>query len=586
MNIERHQNDMEKSVKHLSEDLKTENSLLELFFKWETAIPDNIFLRQPIGSTWKNYTWRQAGKDMRCIAGALKNQGLKKGDHIAILSANCAEWIICDLAIMFGGFVSIPLYSNVNAETMKVILNHSGSRFMFIGKLLPKDWNALRDSIPISLEAVTMKGYEKDGIHSWGNFINSSVETEMASPSPDDVLTIIYTSGTTGTPKGVVHTNKSIINAVRVASDEVMLNRKGNRFISYLPLSHAAERGLIEAGAIYCGGTISFVESLDSFMKNLQDTAPTHFFGVPRIWEKIRSQIQKKLPEKRLDLLLRLPIVSNFIKNKIKKSLGLNKAIVILSGAAPVSPELIIWYQKLGIPIREAYGLTEDFNVLSINPRDDIRGGTAGKLFPNQHIIIDHETQEIKQKCDWLMAGYYDDPDLTSQTIVNGYLQTGDMGRISEDGFLTITGRVKDIFKTSKGEYITPRPIESKFLTLDVVDQACVMGSRFSQPFIAIVLSEKGKNTQKVKVESQLNSILNNYNEYVMDYQKLKKAIIVKEEWTNDNCLLTPTLKMKRNALSDKYESALEMIYHNESSVCWEQNYQVHYVTEKVSSSH
>jgi long-chain acyl-CoA synthetase len=550
--------------------MKTCNTIAEMFLKWETATPDNIFLRQPVGSAWTNYTWKQVGEAIRDIAGAMQKQGLKKGDRIAILSANCAEWIICDLAILYGGRISVPLYANVNAETMRVILEHSECRLMFIGKLLPRDWDALKDEIPTSVRTVTMKGYDKEGITPWEEFMYSSQKAEMVPASPDDIITIVYTSGTTGTPKGVVHTNRSIINAATIAAEEVKLYRTGNRFVSYLPLSHAAERGLVETGALYCGGTISFVESLDTFNKNVRDTSPTHFFGVPRVWEKFRTQIRNKFPDKKMDMLLKIPVVSSLLKWKLKTALGLQKAIVILSGAAPVSPDLILWFKRLDINIREAYGLTENFNVLSMNPENDIRPGTTGKAFPNQHILIDPETQEIRQKCDWLMAGYYKDPELTSQTIVNGYLHTGDMGKIDDDGFIIITGRVKDIFKTSKGEYITPRPIELKFLALDLVDQACVMGLKYPQPFITIVLSQKGKNIKKDNVTSRLNSILEGYNQVVMGYQKLKKVIIVQDEWTSENNLLTPTLKMKRNALSEKYESALEMIYHDGMSVCWE----------------
>ena len=545
-------------------------TILDYFLKWEKEKPEDTFLKQPSGNNWVNYTWRQVGEEARKIVGALQEQGFVRGDRIALLSSNCAQWIISDLALMMGGYISVPMYANVSANAMQKILTDSGARFLFIGKLLPKDWHNLSQAIPESVQTATLDGYDKEGIKPWATFISSSAAPTLLSPKAEDVFTIIYTSGTTGDPKGVVHTFGSVLNAVQVASDAFMLNRSGNRFISYLPLSHAAERGLIESGGIYCGGTIAFIESIDSFAATLQTIQPTHFFGVPRIWEKFQAKILEKLPQGKLSLLLKIPIIAGIIRAKIKKSLGLNKADLVVTGAAPIAPELILWFQKLGIFICEAYGLSEDFSVLSMNTKDKLRMGTVGKLFDKQEVAIDPETHEIRQRCGWLMQGYYNNPELSAKTIVNGFLYTGDMGHLSADGFLTITGRVKDIFKTTKGEYISPSALEMKFTGLDIVDQACVMGSQYPQPFVLIVLSETGKTMDKSEVETQLQAILDLVNRDVMEYQKLKKVIIVKEEWTNDNDLLTPTLKMKRNVLSQKYESALKPVYEKKELVSWE----------------
>jgi long-subunit acyl-CoA synthetase (AMP-forming) len=304
---------------------------------------------------------------------------------------------------MMGGFISVPLYANVNANAMQKILQNAGVRFLFLGKLLPKDWNNLKPAIPESVKTATLDGYAKEGVQTWQEFLGTATEPTLVTPASEDVVTIIYTSGTTGDPKGVVHTFGSIMNAVKVASNAFLLNRKGNRFISYLPLSHAAERGLIESGGIYCGGTIAFVESPDTFAENLQTVAPTHFFGVPRIWEKFQAKILEKIPQPSLNLLLKIPVVAGIIRSKIKKSLGLHQAELFVSGAAPIAPEVLRWFQKLGIFICEAYGLSEDFSVLSISPKDDIRIGTVGKLFDNQEVYLDPDTHEIRQKCNWLM---------------------------------------------------------------------------------------------------------------------------------------------------------------------------------------
>jgi long-chain acyl-CoA synthetase len=545
------------------------NGVLDYFLTWEKSSPDAIFLRQPVGKVWREYSWKDVGIKARRIAASLNKLGISKGDRVAILSQNCAEWIICDIGMMMGGYISVPLYANVNATTMCDILEHSESKVLFVGKLLEKDWEAIRKAIPEGVRAVAMDGYAKDALTSWDDFLISEIG-EPINPNLEDTLTIIYTSGTTGTPKGVMHTNASIINALEIAANEVLLNQHGNRFISYLPLSHAAERGLVECGALYSGGSISFVESQETFSDNIKQTLPTHFFGVPRIWEKFQGKILEALPQQKLNALLTFPIVSGLIRSKIKKALGLQKASVIISGAAPIAPALMSWFAKLGITIREAYGMTENFNVCTINPKDNIKIGSVGKLFQNQEVKIEPHTQEVLQRCAWLMKGYYKDPELTAATISDGFLHTGDMGRFSSDGFLTLTGRVKDIFKTSKGEYIVPAKIEMEFLALPFVDQACALGTRYPQPFVIVVLSVQSKSMNKAELDFQLQTTLELYNASCMEYQKLKKVIVVKDEWTPDNGMLTPTLKMKRNALCKRYEQDLEIFYNNEDLVAWE----------------
>jgi long-subunit acyl-CoA synthetase (AMP-forming) len=276
------------------------------------------------------------------------------------------------------------------------------------------------------------------------------------------------------------------------------------------------------------------------------------------------------VPQKKLNMLLAIPIASYLIKSKIKKSLGLDKADVMLTGAAPMSPELMLWFQKIGVPIREAYGMSENFNVCAMNPKNQIRIGSVGKLFDNQEVVIDPETQEIKQRCGWVMKGYYKDLEQTAITLRDGFLHTGDMGELSSDGFLKLTGRVKDIFKTTKGVYIAPGKIELQFLSLPAIDQACVLGMKYPQPFVVAVLSEMGRVMKKEELTDLLESMLMAYNQNCMEYQKLNKVIIVKDEWTIDNGLLTPTFKMKRNSLAAKYEAAFGTIYNLDEKVCWE----------------
>lgn len=547
-------------------------TILDHFLKNERDKADETFLSQPENESWKNYSWKQSGSKARRLLAALKNAGYKKGDRISILSTNCAEWIISDLALMMGGYISVPLYANTDASSMVKILKDSGCRLIITGKLKTKDWLTQKEAIPDDVQVISMDGYEREGILSFREFCKNCTTAEIEKIEPESTMTIIYTSGTTGDPKGVVHTFGSIIKAVEIAAEEVGLNRPGNKFISYLPLSHAAERGLIECGCIYCGGCIGFVESLESFSHNIREFQPTHFFGVPRIWEKFQSKILEKASQRKLDTLLKLPVLRGFIRKKIKTSLGLSNADIILSGAAPLAPDIINWFANLDIQIREAYGMSENFNVISMNPKDQIKVGSVGRLFPEQQVVIDPETKEIRQKCEWLMKGYFKNQKLTEETIVNGFLNTGDMGELSDDGYLTITGRVKDIFKTTKGEYISPAMLETPFTEMKIVEQACVMGTLYPQPFVLVSLSKLADRLSKKEVTNRLESVLEKLNHGLMEYQRLRKVIISQDQWTVENRLLTPTLKIKRCLLSEKYENALKDIYRNNESVSWEGN--------------
>jgi long-chain acyl-CoA synthetase len=550
--------------------------ILDYFLKWEKSTPDAVFLRQPIGHTWKEYSWKEAGHEARKLVSLLRQLNVAQGSKVGLWSGNCAEWIITDLALMMGGYVSVPIYANVNADSLRSILLHSDSTLLIIGKIEGNVRKQLSAAIPDTIRILDMPGYPSNEMPGESPLMESDqVPIQIYSPSLDDLQTIIYTSGTTGTPKGVMHTYSTIIHAVHTAVEVLKLNKPGNRLLSYLPLSHAAERGLVEFGVIYCGGSISFVESVEQFSATIREVKPTHFLGVPRVWQKFKEGILQKISQQKINLLLHIPIVSGWLKKKIRSSLGLGECQVMLSGAAPITVELLTWFQRIGIPIQEAYGLSEDFNVCSITPAEDIRIGMTGKIFPNQEVIILPDTHEIIQRSAWIMKGYYKDPELTAKTIQNGYFYTGDMGEIV-DGYLKITGRVKDIFKTAKGEYIAPFPIESVFLALEEVDQACVLGSRYPQPFILVVLSAYGKSLDKEIVEEKLAHALMACNENSMGYQRLKKVIIVRDEWTTENNMLTLTMKMKRNAVAERYEEKLEPMYSSDVIIDWENIYPVH----------
>ncbi len=545
--------------------------MISYFYKWEKAIPNRVFLRQPKNGKWTEYTWHQTGDQVRRMATALQSL-VPKGSNIGIVSKNTAHWIMSDLAIMMSGNVSVPFYPTLQANQLREVLTHSGCKVLFVGKL--DDWESMKDGIPEDVTVITYPESPAEGI---GNFLKwdtliaqHAAMKEDFTPNLDDLYTIIYTSGTTGTPKGVMHTFYTGAVTLEMASSILKVNSNDDKFFSYLPLCHIAERAIVESASLYAGGSISFVESLDTFAANLAEVEPTHFLAVPRIWTRFQLGILSKLPQKKLDTYLKIPIFSGMVKNKIKKGLGLSKAKILLTGAAPMPSSLIEWFKKLGIVIQEAYGMTENGGCCTLMPKDKMKMGTVGRLYPGAQVKIDAETGEVCMKSEWVMTGYYKDPEKTGEVLIDGWLHTGDMGELDNEGFLKITGRVKDTFKTAKAEYIVPAPIEFGFAQNNNIEQVCVVGRSLPQPVALVVLSELGKALSKEEVNKSLEATLKELNPTLINYERIQKIIISKEPWTVENNLLTPTLKIKRNVVEEVYGKNLEKWYEMKEVVIWE----------------
>ncbi len=524
-------------------------SPLEMLYKWEKEKPDEIYLSQPIDGIWHNWTWRDVGIEVRKMAAYLKSLQLPEGSKIALLSKNCAHWMMTDLAIMMSGNISVPLYPNLNPETLSKILHHSESKLLFIGKL--DNFNEMRPGIPSDMECISFPFYSE-------NFPIWDKLTENINPlnqdiirDPNDLATIIYTSGTTGDPKGVMH---KFYNFSFATSNAVsFLHLEQEVFFSYLPLCHIAERLLVQMGSLYGGGKVFFAESLDTFSVNLQEASPTVFLGVPRIWTKFQQGILKKIPQKKMDIFLKIPVISYLVKRKIRRSLGLNKARNVFTGAAPTPVSLIKWFSILGINIQEAYAMTENTCYSHVSYKDNVKVGSVGKPLPHCNVRLS-DKKEILIKHDALMDGYYKMDEETNKTIINGWLHTGDEGFIDNMGYLTITGRVKDLFKTSKGKYVAPSPIEMKLSANKNIEQVCVVGTGLPNPIAIAVLSDRGLDTIESQLITSLNNTLNIVNNKLDHHERLNNCIIVKDRWTVENKLLTPTMKIKRNAIEKLYQ--------------------------------
>lgn len=544
------------------------HSPLSTFYKWEATQPDAMYLRQPVNGTWHTYSWRECGEQVRRMAAYLRSLNYAPGSKIAILSKNCVHWMLSDYAIWMAGYVSVPMYPNMAPTTVRQILDHSESKLLFVGKL--DDWEYLKPGVPETLPCIAYPFYSVPGFPTWDDIVS---KTDPITDNPDfpmdNLCTIMYTSGTTGVPKGVMHKFYNFAYAAEMAFPALNIDNTAI-FFSYLPMCHIAERLLIEMGSLYTGGQVSFAESLDTFPKNLQDTAPTIFLAVPRIWAKFQEKILEKMPQKKLDRMLKIPIIKGVVKTKIKKALGLHNADQVFSGAAPISVDLINWFWKLDIRIQQAYAMTEDCCYSHTNYKDRNRIGTVGLRFPGVELKFS-EQGEMLVKHPAMMLGYYKEEALTKEVFdEEGFFKTGDKAEVDADGFLKITGRVKELFKTSKGKYVAPMPIEMKFANNTDVGQVLVVGYALPQPIALVTLSENGKKKSKQEVSDDLVKTLKAINATLDSFEKLEKVVVLNEEWTIANNLLTPSLKVKRNEVEKKFQDNYEKWFEMKDIAIWQ----------------
>ncbi|MFI5171129.1 MAG: AMP-binding protein [Chitinophagales bacterium] len=541
---------------------------LETFYKWEKDQPAKLYLRQPINGEWHNYTWQQCGDQIRRMANYLRSLNFEPGSKIAILSKNCVHWVLSDYAIWMAGYVSVPMYPNMSPATVKQILIHSESKLLFVGKL--DDWNYLKPGVPENLQCIAYPFYGITEYQNWDEIVkkHEPVKEDLTYPI-ENLASIMYTSGTTGVPKGVMHTFYNFAFAAENAFPKLGVDSTAS-FFSYLPMCHIAERLLIEVGSLYTGGKVSFAESLESFPKNLQETSPTLFLAVPRIWAKFQEKILEKMSQKKLNIYLAIPGLKSIAKKKIKSALGLSKADQCFSGAAPISVDLIKWFWKLDIKIQQAYAMTEDCCYSHANFKDNNKIGTVGLRFPQVDVQFT-EQGEILIRHPALMKGYYKEEDLTKAAFTDdGFFRTGDKGAVDSEGFLTITGRVKELFKTSKGKYVSPMPIEMKFAGNTDIGQVLVVGYTLPQPIALITLSELGRKKSNEEIETGLKKTLKEINTTLDSFEKLEKIVVIKHEWTIQNNLLTPSFKVKRNEVEKLFQDNYEKWYNHKVDIIWE----------------
>ncbi|TKB47972.1 AMP-dependent synthetase [Ferrimonas sediminicola] len=532
----------------MAERFKTPVELLE---EWARVQGDQIYLRQPRQRQLHDYSWSQVHQMAHRLAGALHKLGFERGDKIAILSKNCAEWFITDLALMVGGFISIPIYPTANVDTIGYVLEHSGAKGIFLGKL--DDGPEQEPAIPAGTLRLGM-GYE--GIttqYQWHQLLEMAEPVETRYPDADEVMTIIYTSGSTGNPKGAVMT----FGAFSWAADRLTQHLGGtpkDRVISYLPLAHITERAYIFGSSIAGGCTVYFVESLDTFVEDVQVANPDFFLSVPRLWTLFQKNIIAKVGESKLNLLLNIPVVNVLIARKIRKQLGLNNARILGCGSAPVSPSLLNWYRRLGMNITEAWGMTENGAYATLNyPFRADKIGTVGAPGVDCEVKLGDD-HELLFKSPGLFREYYRQPEASAEAFdQQGFFRTGDLAEIDDDGYVTITGRVKDNFKTAKGKFVAPVPLERKLAQESRIELLCVIGSGQPYPVALVQLSEAARSESRTEVEIALRSLSRQVSGTMESHSTLGGILIVDEPWTVENDVLTPTLKIKRHVLEKRY---------------------------------
>jgi long-chain acyl-CoA synthetase len=554
-------------------NLSADDLPLQRIYKWERERPETVFLTQPYGGgNVRDWTWSRALAEIRSIAAWLKAQDWEPGSRVAILSRNCAWWIMADLAIWMAGYVTVPIYPSLKAQSIRQILDHCEAKACFLGGT--DDSDAAVAGIPSGIACVRFPTADPNDWPTWEVLVTANRPLAGNPTRPgDDLSTIIYTSGTTGTPKGVMHSFTTLAYDAKVLAGLIELNSR-ERVLSYLPLAHIVERAGMEGTAIYLGYRVFFSEGIDTFLADLARARPTIFLSVPRLLLKFQQGVFAKIPQHTLERLLRIPILNRSVRKRILRKLGLDTVLNAACGAAPLPPEILLWYRKLGLNLVEGYGMTETL-ITHLPAPGSARVGYVGRAIPGVEAKV-NENQELFIRSPMNMLGYYKDPEGTRASFMeDGFFRTGDLARIDPDGQLKIIGRAKDQFKTSKGKYVTPTPIEGQLLAHPVVDACCLMGAGMPRPFAVVLLAEETRKitmipAQRATVEQTLLDLMNMVNTQLDPHEQISFVAVAQGPWTVGNGFITPTLKIKRNVLEDRYQPCVDDWMKQNRPVVWE----------------
>ncbi|WP_417786461.1 AMP-dependent synthetase/ligase [Tenacibaculum sp.] len=578
------------------------------YYQQENYKLDKAFTTKKDGK-WQSISTSEYIKQANAISRGLLRLGVQPNDKIAVISTNNrTEWNVCDIGILQTGAQNVPIYPTISKEDYEYILNHSEATYCFVSDdTILEKLNQIKANTKLK-EVFTFDDIQ--GEKSWQEVLDlgkdesnqNEVEERKNAIKTDDLATLIYTSGTTGRPKGVMLSHKNVVSNVLSSEKRVPLEYGQGRALSFLPVCHIFERMILYLYQ-YCGISIYFAEAIDKLSENAQEIKPHVMTAVPRLYEKIYDKIyakgadltgiKKKLFFWAIELGLqyepygangwwyekKLSIAKKLIFSKWQAALG-GELKIMVSGSAALQPRLTRVFTAAGMPVMEGYGLTETSPVIAVNDMRDggFRLGTVGRLIDGVEVKI-ADNGEILVKGPNVMQGYYKDPEKTAEALQNGYFHTGDKGELSEDGFLKITGRTKEMFKTSGGKYIIPPLLEGQLKQSRFIEQVMVIGegekmaAAFIQPNFEFVREwaqrhnvTVGDNKDLVnnpKVIERIQEEVDYANTKFGKWETIKKFELTEEEWSIDGGQLTPTMKMKRNIIKEMYKDLYDKIYRN-----------------------
>jgi long-chain acyl-CoA synthetase len=532
-------------------------SLLQSFEHQVKTQGNQVYMTQPrADGSVLELTWSQVDEQARRMANYLTSLCLPARSHIILSLQNCAHWIIADLAIWMAGHVTVALYPTLNVQASCDIIAHSDAQFIIFGRtLLSEDqWKELIDKLPQRLPLLALCEVSVPDAVLWKDIQTKFAPIQnICNRGPEELATIVYTSGTTGTPKGVMHCFRSLT-APCQCSKTLWQPSSKDRMLSYLPLAHIAERVAVEIPSIMFGFQLFFNHSLQTFEADLKRARPTRFFSVPRLWTKFYQGVNSYLSPKKQRWIFALPLISGWVKSRILKKLGLDQVQVALTGAAPLPNEIIDWYRNLGLELLEVFGMTENAAASHATRLGEHKTGYVGTPLDGVQCRIDG-SGEVLVKSPGQMLGYYKMQDIThSQFTPDGFFHTGDCGVVDTQGRLKITGRVKELFKTSKGKYVAPAAIENQLGAHPAIEVCCITGPGQPQPFVLVMLAPGIRSkVERQQQEADFSELLDRVNPGLEKHERLAYMVVVKEVWNIENGYVTPTMKLRREIIEQRY---------------------------------
>lgn len=564
---------------------------------------DRVVMMHRQAIQWVAISSQEFYRNVVGVAHTLREWGIAKGDRVAILSENRPEWTTADFACLLIGAVVVPVYATLTGDQTAYILRDSGARVIFVStekQFLKIDSIRSQTSIEkiVVMDAVeTAHAFHMQHLmHEGPKGRDSQFDAAAGAVRPDDLATIIYTSGTTGIPKGAMLSHRNMASNISCSLSEFPV-QKGEICISFLPLSHVTARH-VDFGMLYHGVTLAYVSFIEQLPQALSEVRPTIFVGVPRVYEKVHTQVDLKAKKFPKHLIYRwalsvgrahgpeilagrtpgaLPwkVADRLVYSKVRAGMG-GRAQVFISGGAPLGRELAQWYADIGIRIHEGYGLTETSPVIAVNTPKDHKLGTVGKPLPNLEVRI-AEDGEILVRGPSVFSGYWNRPQETQSAFVDGWFRTGDIGNLDADGFLSVTDRKKDLIKTSGGKFIAPQPIENSLKHNALIAEAVVLGEKRKFPAALILpyfslledwaranqvaFSSRHELVAHPKVKELYEGIVADLNRNLARFEQLKKVVLIAEEFSAEDGTLTASMKLKRRVVEERYQRQIEEMY-------------------------